>query len=71
MGKKDRPIAPHVRFRCKLIAMTIGGTYMPGVYTRGGDPVLMDDADVTYDKAGSIESVHLPRCHLFWNAPRH
>lgn len=57
-----------VRFRCKLIAITPAGTFFPGAQEKGGDPVLLDDAQIYYAADGTIQRVHLDRSHLFWNA---
>jgi hypothetical protein len=66
-----------VRFRCKLIGFTgsfwMGGPRGPTVYQRGGDPVSVDDAAISYWPDGKIKEARLEsasgRWQANWNRP--
>jgi len=56
-----------VVFRCKLIGLSaprnLGGGFVP---SKGGEPVMLDDATISYRPDGRIEEVSLDKMYSIW-----
>jgi hypothetical protein len=56
-----------VKFRCKQVSTTVGGQRQPqGVNHRGGVPVLLEQAEVSYD-GDKIKEVFLGHSYRVWH----